>query len=486
MKTCDETGTENIKNQSLLHQNVKADSEIMQASFTHRKHTFICLFVYFALALSLLIAVIFNTTVDHNGTSTRASMYNSTSSSDQYTECMLNLERHVLTQSQIDEWDLNVQTIPFAVKIYSNKYWIQGLALDDYRYQQLNYSCNGLPAELHWMDRKTKDIVLIECPSSIDPRTTSLKHFSSTNRTSNEIVQTYDMTSFEECERKDIAMFQERLLPSNSLPREEDSSALNEENDIKIGVSACFIEDRKKAMEWAAYHKALGVDHIWLYVNEDWDGARDLPQRDYITWIPWNFHVSGMMRKHMYHVFKFQVASMNDALWRAKRMNMDWIATIDIDEYITLYNGTNEVGDNTLKEYLEESKKLRNYRVTSIEMKSVPFGSNLEIENGAEEKDLVIDHIYRNNVGIDDSEFHDNLYLWHHKQFMRVEAVSSVNTHYVNEKRLVHHELASILRVNHYKKMKRKGIYRYSGDLIKDTLLRDSFRDAIANDIGLK
>ena len=78
--------------------------------------------------------------------------FNHSSPIDQFTQCMLNLERNVLTQSQIDEWDLSMETIPYAVKIFDNKYWILGLALDDNRFNKLHYSCNVIqePSCMEW------------------------------------------------------------------------------------------------------------------------------------------------------------------------------------------------------------------------------------------------------------------------------------------------------------------------------------------------
>ena len=172
---------------------------------------------------------------------------------------------------------------------------------------------------------------------------------------------------------------------------------------------------------------------------------------------------------------------MNDALWRAKRMDMDWIATIDVDEYITLYNGT-KLEPNSLNEYFKSLKKVKLYNeMASVEMKSVPFGTNLKIEEQKNRKDLVIDHVYRNNMDVDDEEFHRNKRHWHHKQFLHVKNVFGINTHYFNEHKKVK-EFASILRINHYNNPE-SGLYRASGDLVKDTSLRDSFRNDIITEI---
>ena len=165
-------------------------------------------------------------------------------------------------------------------------------------------------------------------------------------------------------------------------------------------------------------------------------------------------------------------------------MDMDWIATIDIDEYVTLYNGT-KVEHNSLKDYFKSLDKLRwGLNISSIEMKSLPFGAAVNIEKEKDGKELVIDFVHRNNMDVDDETFHKQKKHFRAKQFLHVKHVSGIDTHYINENKERHHELASILRVNHYKNPEKHGVYRASSDnLIEDTLLRDSFRDAIQNEI---
>lgn len=230
----------------------------------------------------------------------------------EYIECMvLHLEKDVLNQNQIDTWDRDIVAIPYSMKITGNRYWILGLRLNDQRSMDLHYKCNDLDgAKVQKMvDKKFHSILflVLECPSSVDPRNTTLKTLSSFNVTTNKMVQTiYNMTWLDECERRDmIETFKERMHVPHDNHQHHDpagatglslptSSTMDSTKVLKIGVTACFIADRAKAMQWEAYHYTIGVDHIlWLlYVNEDWDDARDLPQRDYITWVPWNFHVS--------------------------------------------------------------------------------------------------------------------------------------------------------------------------------------------------
>jgi len=88
----------------------------------------------------------------------------------------------------------------------------------------------------------------------------------------------------------------------------------------------------------------IGFDHAWIYVNEPWDDGKDLPQSvDILTFIPYNIKASnfkGNIRAHMSTPFAdvFRIVSQNDALWRARRMGLEWMAFPDLDELVVLGN----------------------------------------------------------------------------------------------------------------------------------------------------
>ena len=186
---------------------------------------------------------------------------------------MLRLEREVLNQNQIDAWDRDRVTIPTSVKIVGDRYWILGLR---YIFPKLHYQCNGVDgAQVLDLKKQTRFLFVLQCPPSVNPRNTTLETLSIWDERKNTTWQTYDMTVFDECERKDIEMFKERLLSKVMKP--------------KIAVATLLQRDTAKALQWAAYNHAIGVNHIWMYLNEDWDNVADLPQRVYITWIPWTY-----------------------------------------------------------------------------------------------------------------------------------------------------------------------------------------------------
>ena len=91
-----------------------------------------------------------------------------------------------------------------------------------------------------------------------------------------------------------------------------------------------------------------------------------------------------------------------DALYRAKRLGFEWLATIDIDEYLVLNNGKSAGTTKPLKEYfhsLKESSVPHN-SIQSIRLTSVPFGSGQK-----QVQELYIDHVYRRFIDIDDEDY---------------------------------------------------------------------------------
>ena len=385
-----------------------------------------------------------------------------------FVHCMLHLEKEVMNQNQINAWDRDQVMIPTSVKIIDNRYWILGYN----RKGNVYYKCNGFDgAKVQGMNRQTRALFALQCPSSVDPRNTTLSTVSSFDVANKTIVQTYNMNVFDDCERKDI----EEMFVKKTMHISRNSS-LSLPNDMKIGITAMFHRERRKAMEWAAYHHAIGVDHIWLYVNEDWDNARDLPQRDYVTWVPWNFHLSNEVRKQVYGGYiEMQAMSQNDALYRAKRLGFEWLATIDIDEYLVLNNGKSAGTTKPLKEYfhsLKESSVPHN-SIQSVRLTSVPFGSDQK-----QAQELLIDHVYRRFIDIDD-EHYIRKGRWKH--ILNVKLATAINIHYIVGKS--HVDRASVIRINHYKKPEVYGVFQSNGNLTKETWFRDNFRSVIENEM---
>jgi hypothetical protein len=393
------------------------------------------------------------------------------------TECMLKLEAHLTPL--IKQWDLAKIPIPYSVKIVDNSFYVLSSLLEDrghWRDDPYEYYCNNVAAKIISANRKGKPVLIVQCPQILDPNNTTLSNFSIRAKGNNTEEASYNLSMYDECERKDM---QHHLnLPHAPPP--------------KIGVTATFKGSRRKATEWAAYHHILGADHIWLYVNEDWNDGKDLPQRDYITWIPYNFHVVSSAEKKHYAPWEFfRVASMNDALWRAKRMDLDWLAVIDIDEYIYIPfdqkqrgnehgNGTGTSLPRSLSSYLANQN---NMGCSAIEMASVPFGSNLSIDNDGEQE-LLMDYVYRRKFNTNSTKRHRV------KLIVDVKDVTSINIHYVGgdngtRKCRYFHSKVEDIRLNHYKNPD-KGVFneeKVDTELEIDRSLMDGYHSLVMDEL---
>jgi hypothetical protein len=246
-----------------------------------------------------------------------------------------------------------------------------------------NVLCNNISGAkiVKTLERLGRPTLIVECPGSLDSSSVKLQTLSFVPRqnNSNEII-TYNVTLLDECERLDIQYF-----------------STFTGHYTKIGMTTSFKGNRNRVLEWATYHHHIGIDHFWIYVNEPWDSLGEknsLPYREYITWIPYNFSVAHdyFTRRHNYIPTEhFRIASQNDALWRAKRMGMEWLAIIDLDEYIVCGNQqqrnmssvAKSATGGELKQYLTnkfEDEILETFG--AIEMNSVPFGHNTGITEG--------------------------------------------------------------------------------------------------------
>jgi len=324
--------------------------------------------------------------------------------------------------------------------------------------------------------RPGKPTLIIECPTSVEATKDELYTVSMTPKGGwiDEMI-VYDVKKMFECEKIEIENFPQS--PAR----------------VKIGGTATVKGGKKirqLALQWAEYHHLLGIDHLWIYINEEWNDGRYLPKRKYITWVPFNFGL------HNYENFTnphhdspmefFRVASQNDALWRARQMELDWLALIDVDEYIQVshpHNSGKETKNlpaiGALAIYLAsfDDKSLER---KSLQMNSIPYGRNIELEDENTPKPLLMDYVWRRSGEANDVRWS------RHKQIVNVEKVTSVNIHYVGGGDNSNYKIdANELRINHYKNP-HIGVYNTFAGLFKpselgmDRSLRDTYHDLVA------
>jgi hypothetical protein len=432
-----------------------------------------------------------------------------------FTECMLKLEQYL--DPLILQWYEASLPMPISVKIIDNTYYVllnlNSMHSFQFRYWRkgAKYLCNNVEGGIAMEVTKYAPATLIvQCPSIVNASMDILGTFAIVpvkgDAYSNVTVVTYNMTMFVECERLDIQAHDEKLfsssLLSSSVVPSNHSDDDTKNDTIKVGITATFMGSRKTALEWAIYHYLIGFDHIWIYINDEWNDGQDLPVRDYITWIPWNYnthHYNKTLEKK-YCAFHeiFRPPSQNDALWRARRLGFDWMAFPDLDEFVVVVKNGKRCGggghDCPLKDYLVEThhKTTQQGRdmYDGIMLRSVPFGgsSNAPQSNGQQHNvELILDYTWRPNV---------NLTEWwasRNKLLVRVPRVTTVNIHYIGDPGgTLHAPPATEIRVNHYKQPER-GVFNgrrvwytianNQDDIVQDTTLRDDYRDWILSEM---
>jgi hypothetical protein len=139
-------------------------------------------------------------------------------------------------------------------------------------HQRKKFLCNGKYEAS--FDEKVTQFVVLKCPPELDPSKeplTGIAFVDEENPETAEPIAYYDTRKALECELLDIKFFS----PVEPM--------------IILGAVSIFAggeKGRKEALQWAEYHHIIGVEHIWLYVNEHWDYKDHASfDRSYISWI---------------------------------------------------------------------------------------------------------------------------------------------------------------------------------------------------------
>lgn len=116
----------------------------------------------------------------------------------------------------------------------------------------------------------------------------------------------------------------------------------------QLSVCALFQDEASLLKDWIDYHKAMGVEHFWLYNNSSTDNYLEVLQPyiaegtvELFDW-PTPTNTPDGIRSYCDR----QITIYNDAL-RLARNQTKWLAFIDIDEFVV------PVQDRTILECLE-------------------------------------------------------------------------------------------------------------------------------------
>lgn len=97
-------------------------------------------------------------------------------------------------------------------------------------------------------------------------------------------------------------------------------------------------DQKLSLLDWIKHHHLLGVQHFWVYVNEPWEGLQEyLPQLPYVSYIPYDYFHADHWNHSVYRftgLFFWQVPMQMNCIYRAKRLQLEYVTTTDVDEFI--------------------------------------------------------------------------------------------------------------------------------------------------------
>lgn len=260
--------------------------------------------------------------------------------------------------------------------------------------------------------------------------------------------------------------------------------------EIKVGITTTFSGVREKLLEWITYHSIIGFDHIWIYINEPWLNGTGLPlEMPGVTFIPYDNkiqnHWKDFKRKGKVRTSTFDTWRGNtqvDALWRAKRMDMDWMAFVDLDEFVVCLNHASVIPN--VKEFLKPFQETYG-QFSGVLLKSIPFGRNMELPHPGNK---MLNYTWRPKS---DPEAMTN----RNKLIVDVKEVDAVFIHYVKSGKHRCYKCGlgiplfqpsyKDISVIHYKWAEngvfntRTGVITATKDLVEDTKFRDDVMDIV-------
>ena len=216
----------------------------------------------------------------------------------------------------------------------------------------------------------------------------------------------------------------------------------------------------------------IGVDHIWIYVNEKFD-LTSLPQRPYVTYVPGDFKP----QEHRFYKFKifepffWQAEVQGECILRARQLDFDWMILTDVDEFI-------QVSSPGLKEYLDRVPNQD--AIGGVQMNSIPYGTNMNFNNSKQkhplstmEDTLFADYVWRNKIDPGKAQ----VARW--KNIVKPWNVNSHDVHYIMSGRPTVSVNANDLRINHYKMANSRVFQSKPQDLVVDSYIQETFGDRL-------
>jgi len=141
--------------------------------------------------------------------------------------------------------------------------------------------------------------------------------------------------------------------------------------NYKLAAALIFKNEAPYLKEWIEYHKLVGVQHFYLYNNESTDDFKEV-LRPYILHgevelCDWNGDRWNLSNSNNANWNAIQCLAYVDAVSKAKRAKVKWIAIIDSDEFLV------PAFDRNLVSLLT---RYENKKIGGVSVKWVMFGTS--------------------------------------------------------------------------------------------------------------
>ena len=384
-----------------------------------------------------------------------------------------------------DEWlDNKVPILHSAINIHGRVHiFFFTLHLQEFtkKFQDSTWFCNvndNDDAKAETYAGPKSNVITVVCDyTSLSSSSSSLPDFTNIHSSvpsniTGEIVK-YDVTALLQCDKLED---QEMLQSTTNY------------NNTKFGSCLMFRgdESRSQMHEWIEYHRMIGIEHFWIFMNEPWS-MRDLPDLPYVTYIPYDFYFKDHHNHttYRYWAFSIQVPMQIECLHKMKKYNVEWVTTTDLDEYIFINNenATNQTDISELQYLINSIPNAE--KAGGLRLNSIPFGRNKAEEPGEKKKPLLIDYIYRNKGNPWDMK------MTREKIIYNPRIAYDVGVHYMYGR----YPKPSVINLggkngahlNHYKDAN-KGVHKLRNryDLMeKDTAIVDRYREKLVDALHL-
>lgn len=410
------------------------------------------------------------------------------------TECRLKMHDQHL--ALVDEWiEQDFPILYNVIKIqdeYHIMFFLRHVA-NPHQWPKAIYNCHGKSINQtatiipNTMKKGCRYNLIVKCPTIMGDQQDLLESVSvllpeegNVANTTRKSPMYYNLKPLQTCD--------ESFLKQHQVPKHQST---------RVGFCTSIRGElvRRAVDQWVEYHRLIGVDHFWIYINEDWNksnGTNALPDRPYITYIPFQYtlcnHPTKLGAEEKFRCEKnrpiVQEAVVNDCIYRSKQLRFEWVATPDIDEYIHVVDTNNSIRNTSrrqrqeppLQQFLNKLYPSQEDRtkIGGIIMKSIPFGRNRRLEPDNKSHPLLLDYVWRRQGNL------SNFNWDRHKVVMNPQNVMYASVHNIEVGgRMIQMDASYQIHLHHYKNPQ-SGVFRASNDsLIVDDSLFVEFRDKV-------